>query len=111
MKMLKTVVIGMAVLIALAICLIAYGLYKKSVEPGWKLFGPERAASAANPSTTATPSNFANFSIGLGAGCSIVDVRPDGQRAYLLIGPDDGCAAVIVVDIEAGRVLGRIDGR
>lgn len=111
MKMLKTVVIGMAALIALAICLIAYGLYKKSVEPGWKLFGPQRPDMTAEPTATATPSNFANFSLGLGAGCRIVDVRPDGRRAFLVIGPDEGCAAVIVVDVEAGRVLGRIDGR
>lgn len=107
MRALKAVVIGMGVMIVAAIILIAYGLYKKTVEPGWKLFGNPPAATT---SAGGVAEPFADIALGLKPGCRIVDVRPDGGRAYIVIGPDESCAEVIVVDVAGGRVLGRING-
>ncbi len=105
MQALKFIVIGMGILIVLAVGLIGYGLYKKSVEPGWKLFGPRADAPAA----AAAPTAFGDLDLDLADGCFIESVRPDGPRAYLLLGPAGSCDGVIVIDTGDGRVLGRIN--
>ncbi|MCK5777965.1 MAG: hypothetical protein KAH11_04190 [Rhodospirillales bacterium] len=104
MQALKFIVIGMGILIVLAVGLIGYGLYKKSVEPGWKLFGPRADAPAA-----AAPTAFGDLNLNLADGCFIESVRPDGPRVYLLLGPAGSCDGVIVIDTGDGRVLGRIN--
>lgn len=110
MKALKFIVIGMGILIVLAVGLIGFGLYKKSVDPGWKLFGqkPDASATSATPAA-ARPESFADINLGLAEGCYIEDVRPDGRRAYLVLGPAGSCDGVIVIDPGDGRVLGRIN--
>ena len=109
MKALKAIVIGMGALIVLAVGLIGFGLYKKSVDPGWKLFGsrPDAPAAAISPA----PDAFGTLNLGLADDCYIEDVRPDGRRAYLLLGPASVCNGVIVIDTQDGRILGRIDPR
>lgn len=109
MKALKAIVIGMGALIVLAVGLIGFGLYKKSVEPGWKLFGPN--VDAAAMAAAAAPAVFDDLDLGLAENCLITDVRPDGRRAYLLLGPAGVCDGVMVIDTEDGRVLGRITPR
>ena len=109
MRALKAIVIGMGALIVLAVALIGFGLYKKSVEPGWKLFGTTLEATPA--ASTAAPPPFDPIKLGLPDGCLITDMRPDGRRLYLLLGPEPDCEGVVVVDINDGRVLGRISAR
>ncbi|MEX2311785.1 MAG: hypothetical protein WD624_04935 [Rhodospirillales bacterium] len=109
MRALKAIVIGMGALIVLAVGLIGFGLYKKSVEPGWKLFGPTLEAQA--PAPDPAPARFDPVRLGLPDGCLIVDMRPDGRRLYLLLGPEPDCEGVVVVDVGDGRVLGRIFAR
>lgn len=113
MKALKAIVIGMGALIVLAVGLIGFGLYKKSVDPGWKLFGPSAkipgTATVAGPGVSVAPGTFGVVELGVPGNCIIADVRPDGRRAYLLLGPAGVCGGVVVVDIEDGRVLGRIN--
>ncbi len=106
MKALKAIVIGMGVLIVGAICLLAFGLYKKSVDPTWKLFGaprPELGEAVGTP-----PEAFGDISLGLAPGCRIQDITASGQRAFVQVGPDASCDAVIVIDLADGRILGRI---
>jgi len=110
MRALKAIVIGMGAMIVLAVALIGFGLYKKSVEPGWKLFGNQNQATQAAASQ-AIPGTFDPVRLGLPDGCFIADVRPDGHRAYLLVGPEPDCEGVIVLDIEDGRILGRISAQ
>jgi len=112
MRALKFIVIGMGALIVLAVGLIGFGLYKKSVDPGWKLFGTRPDAPvAASAGALAPPATFGEIKLDLPEGCRITDVRPDGPRAYLLLGPAPVCEGVIVVDTQNGRILGRIDPR
>lgn len=108
MRALKAIVIGMGGLIVLAIVMLAFGLYKKSVDPTWRLFGTTRAQAPEIAPADPTPGTFDTLTLGLAAGCRITDVSADGRRAYLSIGPDAPCAEVIVIDVEDGRVLGRI---
>lgn len=104
MQALKALVIGMGILIVLAVFLLGYGLYKRTVEPDWKLFGPQSA-------TESGPSNiqvFGDVSLGLADGCRISSVHADGPRAFVMIGPSNDCAEVIVLDIQSGKILGRL---
>ncbi|WNK01154.1 hypothetical protein L2D14_06925 [Thalassospiraceae bacterium LMO-JJ14] len=109
MKALKAIVIGMGALIVLAVGLIGFGLYKKSVDPGWKLFGSRPDTPAA--AISAAPDAFGALNLGLADECYIEDVRPDGRRAYLLLGPASVCNGVIAIDTQDGRILGRVDPR
>ena len=122
MRALKALVAGMGVLIVLALCVLGYGLYKKSVDPNWKLFNmsgggtaskspqtPAPAMLAPAPADAATAA-FGTVPLGLADGCRIMDAQADGGRALLRIGPDAPCDAVIVVDTRDGRVLGRFKG-
>lgn len=109
LKALKTIVIGMGVLIVGAICLLAYGLYKKSVDPTWKLFGAPRPVMSETSSTP--PAAFGDVSLGLAPGCRIEEITAAGPRAFVRIGPDASCDAVIVIDLADGRILGSIAGQ
>ena len=109
MRALKAIVIGMGALIVLAVALIGFGLYKKSVDPGWKLFGTTPEAAPAV--TTPAPSSFDPIKLGFPDGCMITDMRPDGRRLFLMVGPEPGCEGVVVIDISDGRVLGMISAR
>ncbi len=104
MQLLKGAVVGLGVLIMLAGGLLAYGLYQKSQDPGWRLFSsaptPAPAPSAAKP--------FGALNLNLPEGCVIARVRPDANLAYLTIGPSGACNRIVVVNIATGRVLGTI---
>lgn len=111
MRALKAIVIGMGALIVLAVGLIGFGLYKKSVEPGWKLFGTQNEAPLAALAVAAPPTTFDPVRLGLPETCSILEVRPDGPRVYLQVGPEPECESVIVLDAKDGRILGLIHPR
>lgn len=105
MQFLKSLVIGLGLLIFAGLGLLAYGFYHKSRDPGWRLF-----SSSGNSDQGVAA--FVDVALDLPAGCTIDGVEPDGARAYLVIGPADGpCARVVVVDVAAGRVLGVIKPR
>lgn len=111
MQLLKGAVIGLGMLIVLAGGLLAYGLYQKSQDPGWRLFS---SAPAAHPAPSAT-TPFGVLGLELPEGCLITAVRPDGARAYLTIGGsvrayplDQKCNRIVVIDITTGRVVGAI---
>ncbi len=102
MQFLKSLVIGLGVLIIAGLGLLAYGFYHKAHDPGWRMFAP--AGKATRPAAA-----FGSVGLDLPAECAIYDVAPDGDRLYLTIGPEDGpCARVVVFDVAAGRVLGVI---
>lgn len=113
MKMLKFAVISLAVLIALAIGMLAFGLYKKSVDPAWKLFGPaastQATSQAAPQAAPLTP--FGDVSLGLPAACEIVSTFADGGRLIFEIVPLDDCPAAVVIDLATGQRLGSVRPR
>lgn len=105
MQFLKGLVIGLGVLIFAGLGLLAYGFYHQARDPGWRMF--PAAAPGEPPAAPSAP--FGTVGLDLPAGCTIDDVAPDGERAYLTIGPEDGpCARVVVFDVVGGRVLGVI---
>lgn len=110
MQLLKSIVIGLGVLIFLGLGLLAYGFIQKSSNPDWRLL-----SSAPAPAIDASPAKpFGTLKLGLPEGCVIIGVRPEGERVYLSIGSVGGnvtggsCNRVIVVDTSRGRILGTI---
>lgn len=114
MRWLKSLVIFLAVLIAMAIGLLGYGFVKRTENPNWRLFGmtettpqPEQAATPVPQTASAEPATpWGDISLGLPADCRITAVIPDGQRLYLSVGPDGPCHRLVVIDTNAGRILG-----
>ena len=110
MRALTGIVIGLGLMIITVIVLIGYGFYKKSVDPEWRLLGDkslnETQLVAPKPSDS-----FDDIKLGLANGCRVMQVTAEGTLAYLTIGPDSTCDAVIVVDVSKGQVLGRIAPR
>lgn len=92
MPWLKALVIGMGVLIVAGFTLVVVTIASRigggRGEPG-----------------------FGTLALDLAESCRIAASTLDGERLVLhLQGPaKDGCADVIVVDLESGRVLGRIE--
>ncbi len=113
MQLLKSVVIGLGVLIFLGLGLLTYGFIQKANNPGWRLFSPSPAPEPAPQPAKA----FGSLNLNLPKDCVIAGVRPDGGRVYLSIAARDGsdaanaCDRVIVVDTGQGRVLGTIKAR
>lgn len=115
MQLLKSVVIGLGVLIFLGLGLLTYGFIQKATDPGWRLFSPAPGAAPAAAPAAAKP--FGSLNLNLPKDCVIAAIRPDGGRLYLSIAAKDGrdagnaCDRVIVVDTGLGRVLGTIKAR
>lgn len=93
----------MGVLIALAIGMLAYGMYLRFADPQSRLF-KDRAPVPAAP----LPGGFGEVRLGLGETCTIVEFRPEGDRLYVRSGPAGPCERIFLVDLRDGRVLGSI---
>jgi len=105
-RVLKSVVIGMGVLIVLGVLGLGYGFYQKSRDPSWQLVKPETETATPNPAMA-----FADIKLDLPEGCVIARVEPDNDRIYLVIGPPGPCNRVVVVDVASGKALGTIKAR
>ena len=108
---LKSLVIGLGLLIASGLGFLIYGFIKKSDDPGWRPFGgstpPMVVGPAATPAMPAAQIS-GDIKLDLPIGCQIRDVRPAGQLLYVLTGPAAVCGQVLVVDPAAKRVIGRL---
>ena len=102
MRALKALVAGLGVLIVGGMALLAYGLYMKASDPDFSIFRDDAGESAP-------AKRFGRVELSLPKGCSIVEVRADGPRIYLHVGPPIGsCERIIVIDAADGTVLGTI---
>lgn len=105
MKSLKTLVIVLGALIVLSMGLLGWGFYTK-------LAGPDAASvEETAPEDTETLDLLADFGevrLDLPAGCSVVDMRPDGDRLYLRTGPVELCERILVIEATTGHILGTI---
>ena len=124
MQALKGLVAGLAILIVTAMAVIAYGLYRKSDDPGFKFFSlsDEQPAltstqppivpslSSGTPAPPAiTPKAFGEVMLSMPKGCVISAVSGDGIRIFLTIGPTGpDCERVLVVDSANGSLLGTL---
>lgn len=106
---LKTLVIGLGVLIALGLGLLVYGFFKTSQDPAWRLFGDVKPAGTPPPVHLAPPVPVSgDIELNLPTGCEIKSVTQLGGQVYVLTQPAGVCGQVLIVDPATGRVTGRI---
>lgn len=112
MQGLKALVIGMGVLIVLLATAIGWGLWKKSQDPDFSMFGgskPAAEAPAALPAPADAGAAWGEVALPV-AGCPIDEVVPHGRLAHLRVRADfqGRCPALFVFDPVAGRMLGSV---
>jgi hypothetical protein len=114
MQALKGLVVGLGILIVVGFVLLIYGFYANLTKPGLKVLSAKSGESSAQtggnaPRSPAVPrgtDGFGETRIGLPDGCTVVEMRPDGDRLYLRTGPTGLCERILVVDPGSGKVLG-----
>lgn len=109
MQALKGLVVGLGMLIVISFGLLLYGFVTKMGGFGGTT-QPEAPATASDvASTPAAPvAGFGVARVALPEGCHVEEMRPDGGRLYLRLGPQGTCERIIVVDATSGRRLGDI---
>lgn len=138
MQALKGLVYGMGVLIVIAFILLGFGFYMRITNPDFRLFkgrdatvatSPEphdAATGAALPAATTLPSaattlpsaatplpaagaqGFGDVVVQLPAGCTPIEMHPDGPLLYLRTGPAGTCARIWLIEVRTGRLLGSL---
>ena len=103
MVLLKSLVIGMGVLIVLGMALLAWGLYHKTNKP------EDTAIPSSMPASDGPAATFGDITVDVGQKCSIKTVIPDGDRLWLhLDGAASSCHRVLAIELSSGRILGTV---
>ncbi|MBL6945742.1 MAG: hypothetical protein ISR47_03805 [Rhodospirillales bacterium] len=110
MQALKSLVIGMGILIAIGMVLLIYGLIQRASNPEFTFFGLKgnEVPVAPESNTAKTVRPFGDITVPLPSGCRIEGMRPTEGRLFVWIGPDGSCASIIAIDISTGKVLGNV---
>ena len=110
MQALKGLVIGLGILIVVGFVLLIYGFYAKFNDPDFKVLPDrnDRASTATGEPASPPAQVFGETRIALPDGCTLVDMRPDGDRLYVRTGPAGLCERILVIDPATGEVLGTI---
>lgn len=126
----------MGILIVIAFILLGFGFYVRITNPDFRLFkardatvatSPEphdaatgAALPAAAPLPPATPlpaaeplpatgaQGFGDVVVQLPAGCTPIEMHPDGPLLYLRTGPAGTCARIWLIEVRTGRLLGSL---
>ncbi|MEL0106490.1 MAG: hypothetical protein ACO3MW_15310 [Rhodospirillales bacterium] len=100
LQALKVLVIVMAVIIAVGLAALGYGMYQKAKELGT---GSKESLpkSGKFEQTLPIPPN-----------CQIADMKPDGSRLYLRLepkqAPDRKCGMILIIDTTTGTSMGTL---
>lgn len=103
MKALKTLVIGMGVLILTGIAVIGVTLYNRSTRPGG-VMGERPAVPAPAP----TVDKVTAGSLGLPAGSRIRGIAGTGSRVVVHVELPSGAEQLVILDPASGAVVGRL---
>lgn len=108
MQALKGLVVGLGILIVIGFVLLIYGFYTSFTNPDFKVMADKRneASALAGNREIPRPRSFGEVRISLPDGCTLIEMRPDGDRLYLRTGPTGLCERIVVVDSGSGEVLG-----
>lgn len=108
MQAIKSLVIGLGILIIAGLILLGYAFYARSTDPEFRLMKADRQKAAASRATAPAGEGFGEADLSLPDGCTVVEMRPDGKWLYLRTGPAGSCERIIVIDPGTGRVHGVI---
>ena len=116
MQAIKSLVIGLGILIIAGLILLGYAFYSRTTDPEFRLMKEQREqqreqTSAAARSSQRAGDGFGEAGISLPEGCSVVEMIPGGKWLYLRAGPAGRCERVFVIDPSTGRVHGTIVGK
>jgi len=64
--------------------------------------------SAATPLPAAGAQGFGDVVVQLPAGCTPIEMHPDGPLLYLRTGPAGTCARIWLIEVRTGRLLGSL---
>lgn len=100
LQALKVLVIVMAVIIAVGLAVLGYGIYQKAKELD---LGSKKSTSQGG---------MIEKSLAIPPGCKIDEMRPDGARLYIRLGSakeqDSQCAVILIVDTATGKTIGTL---
>lgn len=99
MRILKAVIIGMAVLIVLGMGLLVYGLTQRSVNGN---------VADDRPAERSILPAFGDTTLPFEDGCDIADIAIEDGRLYIRSGPSGDCARFYVLDAETGTLIGTV---
>jgi hypothetical protein len=102
MKALKSIVIGMGVLILIGVAIIGITLYNRAQTPGG-LSGTRPAPAATRPADRVTAG-----SLGLPAGSHVKGIAGAGGRVVVHVELPGGAEQLLLLDPASGQVVGRL---
>ena len=115
MRWLKTLVIGMGVVIVIGLTVVIVKVAQRAGEPSQPVgSGPAVPAppviGATSPMTKAAPTGFAagNHTIAIPAGATAEDMTLERDRLVVRLRLSDGRAAFLTIDLATGKKLGMI---
>lgn len=101
MQGLKILVVVLGILIVISMGLLGWGIYGKLAQ---RSAAPDKNASA----TARSFGELGEVKVELPTGCTLVEMRPHGDRLYLRTGPVGLCERILVLDAATGRLLGTL---
>ena len=102
MQTIKALVIGLGVLLVGGIALLIYGISQKASDPQYKMFRGKA------PAVAAPVASFGETRIPLPEGCTVAEMRAEGDRLFLRIGPPGACERIVIIDLGTGQPTGSI---
>ena len=96
MRALKALVIVMGLLIVVGVVAVAATI-------------AYRLGRLAEAPAVAGPGGFAAVELAIPEGCRAVEAAPAGERLVLRLGDGRQCNRILIVDMNSGALLGRLD--
>lgn len=106
MYALKGLVIGLGVLIVISFVLLIYGFYTKFQDPDFAIFKESTKIEEPSATAAAPRTDLWKTHIALPAGCTLVEMRSEGNRLYVRTGPQGRCQRITIIDVKSGKNLG-----
>jgi hypothetical protein len=106
MQAIKSLVIGLGILIIAGLILLGYAFYARMTDPEFRLMKAQREQTSTSRASSRADAGFGEAGLPLPEGCSLVEMKPDGKWLYLRTGPAGACERIIIVDALSGRVHG-----
>jgi len=108
MRWLKTLVIGMGVVIVIGLTVVIVEVARRAGEPAATAVRIPTPPSPPVIGAAAPAGSFGDSSISIPIGATAEEIVPDGARLIVRLRLSDGRAALLLIDPATGRKLGLI---
>ena len=107
MAALKGLIIFMGILIVVGLGIVGVTIFNRMNKP--KGEATEAAPAAVSAPMAGAPRAFGGAVLNVGAGCEIVETRPDAGRLVVRTDGPGACRRIHVLDLTTGATLGTFD--